>query len=141
MFLIVPISCLIIGVGVALPIYLTQNSSDNIDPNSAILVSTKSISDKYLTTPSKTKIDVGSDDAIITIGNPLLKLKQLSLDHNGITNFVIKGSVDFGFLLDPNMDCHISGINNATVRCDAYSHDGVTVGKEITIKINGVFNG
>lgn len=66
------------------------------------------------------------------IGHKLLDLKALSDENKDITNFVISGTIDFGFLIDPNMDCSLSGINNATVNCSTNSNIvgcGIIIGR------------
>ncbi|GHU51045.1 hypothetical protein FACS189459_6100 [Bacilli bacterium] len=52
----------------------------------------------------------------------------MSDENEHIVNFVIDGDVDFGFLIDPDMDCHIFGINNATVQCNTVENNKTLVG-------------
>jgi hypothetical protein len=59
-------------------------------------------------------------------------LKALSDENKDITNFVISGTIDFGFLIDPEMDCSLSGVNNATVNCSSNSNViacGIIIGR------------
>jgi hypothetical protein len=72
----------------------------------------------------------------IEFGNDLLDLKKLSDDNNHATLFTVVGHVNFGFLVDPDMDCHINGIGNALAIC--YANDlntnmavGIFVGRHV----------
>jgi hypothetical protein len=53
-----------------------------------------------------------------TFENDLLDLKALSdADSEHRTLFTVAGHVNFGFLVDPDMDCHINGIDSALAIC------------------------
>ncbi|GHU32947.1 hypothetical protein FACS1894166_07320 [Bacilli bacterium] len=108
-------------------------------------VDVQSIPEGYVLIDQNT-IDVNSDYKVAAgnnvyygtsyykFGHDLLNLKKLSDDNDEISNFVINGSIDFGFLVDPNMDCYISGINEGSVTCDGKASNavGVLVGKTTT---------
>jgi hypothetical protein len=73
-------------------------------------------------------------------GNQLLKLKEFSEVNDNITHFVITSDINFGFLVDPDMDCHISASNGAIITCNGglNSADGVFVGTT-TDNCSGVY--
>jgi hypothetical protein len=77
----------------------------------------------------------------ITLDHDLLDLKALSDDNECVTKFVITQDIDFGFLVNPNMDCKLSAINNAIVNCVSNSSSayGIIVGR---VELNdGIFKG
>ncbi|GMO14579.1 MAG: hypothetical protein Ta2E_05060 [Mycoplasmoidaceae bacterium] len=118
MYILIPASCLLVGLGAILPIYLAQCNNKN-----TILINNDM--EEYLL-GSNTSVFISSDETEnFTVGNRLLNLKKLSEDSKGTTNFIIDGSVNFGFLIDPSMNCHISGKNNASVKFNTGSYAGV----------------
>jgi hypothetical protein len=85
-----------------------------ITVNDAIVIDNQ-IDQKYKIT-SYTTIYVNNNTRM-HFNEDLIDLKALSDDHFGLTYFLISGDVDFGFLIDPEMDCHIAG-NNSNVSID-----------------------
>jgi hypothetical protein len=74
------------------------------------------------------EVKYGVNDADKTkFGNDLLDLKKLSADNNNETFFTIVEDVYFGFLVDPDMNCHINGINNALSHCVSSNDSAVGV--------------
>jgi hypothetical protein len=59
-----------------------------------------------------------------------LDLGKLSQDNNDQTNFMVDGTIDFGFLVNPTMDCFIKGEKQAVVNCDGNGNNatGVIIG-------------
>lgn len=59
-----------------------------------------------------------SSSQFVLFGHDLLNLKALSDDNGGETFFTVTENINFGFLVDPSMDCHLNGINGAVVTCE-----------------------
>jgi hypothetical protein len=59
-----------------------------------------------------------NDSHDMKFGNVLIDLKSLSNANGGCTNFVVDGAVDFGLLVDPEMDCHIAGTDDGKIGID-----------------------
>jgi hypothetical protein len=78
-----------------------------------------------------------NDSDTMSFNEVLIDLKKLSDDNGNGTNFVVEGTVDFGFLVDPNMDCHIAGsnkgdsININNVYIDPYTVAGIVIGRTV----------
>lgn len=81
-----------------------------------------------------TTIYYGSGETL-QFGHDLLNLKALSQDHKGITNFTFKGAVDFGFLVDFDMDCRLYGTKDALMEWSGEGSNngcGIVVGNTET---------
>jgi hypothetical protein len=115
----------VVGAAVAIPLLLIQCKSETGDnPNNPIIpdiptevgieITNANISDAIVAGQA---IHYTENDTM-TFGHKMLDLKVLSdADPEHRTLFTIDGLVNFGLLIDPDMNCHINGINNASVNC------------------------
>jgi hypothetical protein len=84
--------------------------------------------------PQTTRIYVNTNGTYFFAGHQLLDLKALSVDNDNVTNFVITGDVAFGFLVAPDMNCHLIGSGVDMVTCAAAGSNnafGVIVGSTL----------
>lgn len=111
--ILLPISIILIVLSVFLNVSCGKSGGDK--PNQpAVTITQNTINEKSdykVTAESEIWYNNGDDDKI-TLGHDLFNLKALSIDHSNTTNFIISGNVNFGFLVDFDMDCHLTGVDD-----------------------------
>lgn len=121
------------GAGIAVGYAIGHNQKTSIPPPPTSIETgikiTDQIDSRYIIN-SNVNIYYSYDSSWV-FGHKLLDLKALSNDNDGKTFFTIVGEVDFGLLVNPDMDCHINGTDNANVVCDSTSTwaGGLVVGR------------
>lgn len=132
---LIPITIIIIALGIFLGYwYGIKSKNDNPPPsNKSININNDTINEN-----ANYKVAAGStiwynvNDYKMTLGHDLIDLKALSIDHHNITNFIVDGVVDFGFLIDFDTDFSLSGINNASIQ---WSGNGIGCGVVVGSKL------
>ncbi|MDR0545726.1 MAG: hypothetical protein LBG49_02275 [Mycoplasmataceae bacterium] len=118
--ILLPISLLIIALSIFLGCFYGCKPK-------FITINNKTINQKK----SKYKVESGKDIWLnsigdhITLGHNVLNLKALSMAHKNVTNFFVDGDINFGFLVDFDMDCHLTGSNNELMQ---WSGNGIGCG-------------
>ncbi|MDR3330457.1 MAG: hypothetical protein LBS76_04235, partial [Mycoplasmataceae bacterium] len=97
-----------VACAVALPLMYCKPTPDE----KVIEINATNVTNYLIDANTQIYIEQSSSGAF---GHKLLDLKKLSDDNDNITHFVITENIDFGFLVNPDMDCHLSAKNNAIV--------------------------
>lgn len=119
LWILIPVSLVVVATGVFVS-YLYGCKRTHSPALSTPPITQGTIEEDY----GKYKVSAGraiwlNDYLPLTFGHDLFNLKLWSINHNNTTEFIVDGTINFGFLVDFDMDCHLIGENNMLMLTDS----------------------